>query len=77
MIIQPVPMLSIIDTSMFGQVDLEITLARSGVFVLGNLTENADLVAVTAANPEIGRAIPAAVKVAAAISAEGTSYNFI
>ncbi len=66
---------TIIDTSMFGQIDLEITLAGSGILLLGKLTENADLAAVTAANSEIGIAIPAAVKVGAALAAEGTSYK--
>ena len=66
---------SIIDTSMFGQIDLEITLAGSGVLLLGKLTENADLAAVTTANSEIGIAIPGALKVGAALAAEGTSYK--
>ena len=68
---------SIIDTSMFGPIVLEITLAGSGVLGLGKATENADLAAVlaSATSNEIGIAIPAAVKVAAAIPAEGTSYK--
>jgi hypothetical protein len=60
---------------MFGQIDLEITLAGSGVLLLGKLTENADLATVTTANSEIGIAIPGALKVAAALTAEGTSYK--
>ena len=66
---------SIIDTSMFGPIVLEITLAPSGVLMLGKLTENADLAAVTAANSEIGVDIAAATKVGAAVAAEGTSYK--
>ena len=68
---------SIIDTSMFGQIDLELTLAGSGVLGLGAPTLNADLAAVAynAVSNEIGVAIPASLKVAAAIAAEGTSYK--
>ena len=66
---------SIIDTSMFGQIDIEITLAPSGVLGLGAPTSNADLAAVTAASSEVGIAIPGALKVAAAVAAEGTSYK--
>ena len=66
---------SIIDTSMFGQIDLEITLAPAGVLGLGSpITANA-LVAVTAPNSEIGIAIPAAVVIGAILPAEGTSYK--
>ncbi len=43
---------SIIDTSMFGQIDLEITLAPSGVLGLGALPAAATITAVTAANSE-------------------------
>jgi len=60
---------------MFGPIVLEITLAPSGVLMLGKLTENADLAAVTAANSEIGVDIAAATKVGAAVAAEGTSYK--
>ena len=68
---------SIIDTSMFGPIVIEITLAPSGVLGLGKATENADLAAVAASatTNEIGVAIPSASKVAAAIPAEGTSYR--
>ena len=66
---------SIIDTSMFGQIDLEITLAPSGILGLGIATTANDLAAVTAGNSEIGIAIPAAAKVTAAVPAEGTSYK--
>ena len=66
---------SIIDTSMFGQIDLEITLAPAGVLGLGSpITANA-LVAVTAPNSEIGIAIPAAAVIGAILPAEGTSYK--
>jgi hypothetical protein len=66
---------SIIDTSMFGPIVIEITLAPPGVLGLGAPTSNADLTAVTAANSEIGVAIAAATKVTAALAAEGTSYK--
>ncbi len=55
---------------------MEITLAPSDVLGLGAPTVNADLAAVTAASSEIGVAIPAAVKVGAALTAEGTSYKW-
>jgi hypothetical protein len=60
---------------MFGPIVLEITLAPSGVLMLGKLTENADLAAVTAANSEIGVDIASSTKVGAAVAAEGTSYK--
>jgi hypothetical protein len=60
---------------MFGQIDLEITLAPSGILGLGKATEAVDLAAVNAVNSEIGIAIPAAAKVTAAVPAEGTSYK--
>ena len=66
---------SIIDTSMFGPIVIEITLAPSGVLGLGAPTTDAALTEITAANSEIGVAIAAAVKVGAAISPEGTSYK--
>jgi hypothetical protein len=45
---------------MMGQIDLEITLASSGVLGLGASPVAAALAQVTAANSEIGIAIPAA-----------------
>jgi hypothetical protein len=60
---------------MCGQIDLEITLAPSGVLGLGALHAAATLTAVTAANSEIVVAIPTANAVTAAIAAEGTSYK--
>ncbi len=66
---------SIIDTSIFGPIVLEITLAPSGVLGLGALTTITALAAVTAANAEIGVAIPSAASVASALPAEGTSYK--
>ena len=45
---------SIIDTAMFGQIDIEITLAGTGVLGLGAIPAAATLTAVTAANSEIG-----------------------
>ena len=60
---------------MFGQIDLEITLAPAGVLMLGKKPENTALAAVAydAATNEIGVDIPAATLVTTAIAAEGTS----
>ncbi len=66
---------NIIDTSMFGQIDLEISLASSGILGLGASPVAAALAQVTAANSEIGIAIPAATQLATVIAAEGTSYK--
>ncbi len=68
---------SIIDTSMFGQIDLEITLASSGVLGLGKSPTAGAIatLAFDATSNEIGIAIPAAAAVTAAIAAEGTSYK--
>jgi hypothetical protein len=66
---------SIIDTSMFGQIDLEITLAPAGALGLGTLPEAGLFAAVTAANSEIGVAMPATAVLTATIPAEGTSYK--
>ena len=66
---------SIIDTQMFGDIQLEITMAQAGVLMLGAATEALDLAAVTAANSDSGVAIAAGLKVAAAVAAEGTSYK--
>ena len=66
---------SIIDTSMFGQIDIEITLAPPGVLAIGKSTEAVDLAAVAVGTSEIGIAIPSATKVAAAVASEGTSYK--
>jgi len=68
---------SIIDTSMFGQIDIEITLAPAGVLGLGKAPAAGALasLAFDAASNEIGVAIPAAAALTAAIAAEGTSYK--
>ena len=68
---------SIIDTSMFGQIDLEITLAGSGVLGLGKSPTAGAIAALAfdAVSNEIGIAIPAAAAVASVIAAEGTSYK--
>ena len=60
---------------MFGQIDIEITLAPAGVLGLGRAITAAALAAVTAANSEIGKEIPAALAITTAIAAEGTSYK--
>ena len=66
---------NIIDTQMYGQIDLEITLSGAGVLMLGAATEAVDLVAVDAATSEIGIPVAVATKVLAAVAAEGTSYK--
>ena len=60
---------------MFGQIDVELTLAPAGVLGLGALPVAATLASVTAANSEIGVAISTAAAVTVAIAAEGTSYK--
>ena len=62
---------------MFGQIDIEITLAPPGVLALGKSTEAVDLAAVAVGTSEIGIAIPSATKVAAAVAAEGTNINYL
>ena len=64
---------SIIDTSMFGPIVIEITLAPAGVLMLGASPTASALTAITGS--QIGTDIPAATQVAAAISPEGTSYK--
>jgi hypothetical protein len=66
---------SIIDTSMFGQIDIEFTLAPSGILGLGAQTSAANFAEVLSGASEIGIAMPAANQVAAAVAAEGTSYK--
>ena len=66
---------SIIDTSMFGQIDLEITLAPAGVLMLGKAPDSATIAIVTDANSEIGIEIPAVATNTTTITAEGTSYK--
>jgi len=66
---------SIIDTSMFGQIDLEITLAGSGVLMLGKKTDATTIAVVAEADSEIGIAIPAVAAAATVLAAEGTSYK--
>ena len=58
---------------MHGSIELEITLAPFDVLMLGAATQIDALVAVDADASEIGVAIGAPNKVAAAIAAEGTS----
>ncbi len=68
---------SIIDTSMFGQIDLELTLSPAGVLMLGKKSENTALAAVAfdAAGNETGVDIPSSAVVTTAIAAEWTSYK--
>jgi hypothetical protein len=63
---------SIIDTSMFGQIDLELTLSPAGVLMLGKKSENTALAAVAfdAAGNETGVDIPSSAVVTTAIAAE-------
>jgi hypothetical protein len=61
---------------MFGQIDLEITLAGAGVLGLGVSPSASAFTEVTAANSEIGVAMPAAIALTgSALAAEGTSYK--
>jgi hypothetical protein len=68
---------SIIDTSMFGQIDIEITLAPAGVFGLGKSPTAGAIpsLAFDATSNEIGITIPSADAITMAIAAEGTSYK--
>ena len=66
---------TIIDTSMLGQVDIEITLAPAGVLMLGKTPANAAIAGVVIANSEIGVPITAGVALGAQLAAEGTSYK--
>ena len=66
---------SIIDTSMFGPIVIEITLAPSGVLILGKKTDATTIAAITATNSEIGIDIPAVAAAAAVLAPEGTSYK--
>jgi len=52
---------------------LEITLAPSGVLMLGKKTDATTITAITSANSEIGIDIPAVAAAAAVLAAEGTS----
>ena len=64
---------TIIDTSMLGQVDIEITLAPAGILMLGKTPDNVAVAAVTIANSEIGIAVPVGAALAAQLDREGTS----
>jgi hypothetical protein len=66
---------SIIDTSMFGQIDIEITLAPAGVLMLGKAPDSSTIANVTDANSEIGIDIPSVGTNTTTITAEGTSYK--
>ena len=66
---------TIIDTSMLGQVDIEITLAPAGILMLGKAPTNAQVAAVAIAASETGIAVAAGAALAAAVPAEGTSYK--
>ena len=66
---------TIIDTSMLGEVTIEISLAPSGVLMLGDTPGNAAINAVAAANGETGVAIAGGVALGAQLAAEGTSYK--
>ena len=68
---------SIIDTSMFGPIVIEITLAPPGVLGLGASPKAGAIAALAfdATSNEIGVDIPSAAAVTTAIAAEGTSYK--
>ncbi len=58
---------------MFGQIDIEITLAPSGVLMVGAETTTNDLMSITGS--QIGTNIVAVVKVTTVVAPEGTSYK--
>lgn len=64
----------IINTAMFGQITIEITLAPAGITMLGKQSSEA-INAVTVANSEVGIAIAAAAANQAARPAAGNSYH--
>jgi hypothetical protein len=66
---------NIIDTSIYGQVDIEITLASSGVLILGNAIESSTVAAVNAASSETGVAVTGGSGTTGSVAAEGTSYT--
>jgi hypothetical protein len=66
---------SIIDTSMFGQIDLEISLAPAGVLMLGKKPDATTIANITQANSEIGLDIPSVATHGSILAAEGTSYK--
>ena len=49
---------NVIDTSIYGQVDIEITLAPAGVLMLGAAISTATVTALTTATSEIGVVTP-------------------
>ena len=66
---------NIIDTQMYGQLDLEINLAPAGVLMLGAELTEAALAKVEAADSQIGLEIPAAAQSGGVVAQEGTSYK--
>ncbi len=60
---------------MFGQIDLEITLAPAGVLMLGKKPDATTIANITQANSEIGLDIPAVATHGSILAAEGTSYK--
>ena len=65
---------NVIDTSIYGQVDIEITLAPAGVLMLGAAISTVTATALTAATSEIGVATTGGAG-AGAVAVEGTSYT--
>jgi hypothetical protein len=66
---------NVIDTSIYGQVDIEITLAPAGVLMLGAAISSATVTQVTAGNSEIGVATVGGSGTTATVAVEGTSYT--
>jgi hypothetical protein len=66
---------NIIDTSIYGQIDIEITLAPAGVLMLGAAISTATVTQLSAANSEIGVATTGGSGTTAIVAAEGTSYT--
>ena len=66
---------TIIDTSIYGQIDIEITLSPAGCLMLGAPIATSTITAVTTGNSEVGVATAGGSGTTGSISAEGTSYS--
>jgi hypothetical protein len=66
---------TVIDTSIYGQVDIEITLAPAGVLILGAAIATATITALTTGTSEIGVATTGGSGTTGLVSSEGTSYS--
>ncbi len=66
---------NVIDTSIYGQVEIEITLAPAGKLMLGAAISSATVTALTTSTSEIGVATPGGSGTTSLVAAEGTSYS--